>query len=57
MFIGSNVGYLDGNDDNLSLTTEVNKSTMLKKTAISMRAKSLDGLFIKGGEYDANSSL
>ncbi|MGA9626759.1 MAG: hypothetical protein WBQ65_19955 [Bryobacteraceae bacterium] len=68
MSIGNNIGYLDDNDDNLSLTTEVNKPTMLKKTVIGMQALSQDCLqersqgsgpaaVYKGGEYDADSSL
>jgi hypothetical protein len=67
VFIWINIGYLDGNDDNLSLTTEVNKPTMLKKTVIGMQALSRDCLqkrsqgsgpaVYKGGEYDADSSL
>jgi hypothetical protein len=44
VFIGVNIGYLDGNDDNLSLTTEVNNQTMLKKTVIGMQALSQDCL-------------
>jgi hypothetical protein len=67
VFIAINIGYLDDNDDNLSLTTEVNRSTMLKKTVIGMQALSQHCLqersrgsgpaVYKGGEYDADSSL
>jgi hypothetical protein len=67
VFIVINIGYLDGNDDNLSLTTEVNRPTMLKKTVSRMQALSQTCLqersrgsepaVYKGGEYDADSSL
>ena len=67
MLIWINIGYLDDNDDNLSLTTEVNRPTMLKKTVMRMQTLSQDCLqersrgsepaVYKGGEYDADSSL
>jgi hypothetical protein len=62
-----NIGYLDDNHDNFSLTTEVNKPTMLEKTSIRIQALSQDILrerlrvyrsaIRKGGEYDADSSV